>query len=165
MNSTVLTNLRIPSELLPSDGRFGSGPSKIRASQIDALISSSTHLLGTSHRQAPVKNLIGSVRSQLSELFAIPDGWQVLIGNGGASLFWDAATFGLINERSQHYVFGEFSSKFAQAVRLAPHLSEPIIVESPAGTVPALKFAQDSQVDTYCLTHNETSTGATMNLL
>lgn len=165
MNSTILTNLRIPSELLPSDGRFGSGPSKIRASQIDALISSSTHLLGTSHRQAPVKNLIGSVRSQLSELFALPDGWQVLIGNGGASLFWDAATFGLIHKCSQHYVFGEFSSKFAQAVRLAPHLSEPIIVESPAGTVPALKFAQDSQVDTSCLTHNETSTGATMNLL
>lgn len=162
MNSTILANLRIPAELLPSDGRFGSGPSKIRTEQIDALVSASTHLLGTSHRQSPVKNLVGSVRDQLRELFGLPDNWQVLIGNGGASLFWDAATFGLINERSQHYVFGEFSSKFAQAVRLAPHLGEPLIVESPAGTVPAMKFAQ---VDTYCLTHNETSTGAVMNLL
>ena len=162
MNSTILANLRIPAELLPSDGRFGSGPSKIRTEQIDALVSASTHLLGTSHRQSPVKNLVGSVRDQLRELFGLPDNWQVLIGNGGASLFWDAATFGLINERSQHYVFGEFSSKFAQAVRLAPHLGEPLIVESPPGTVPAMKFAQ---VDTYCLTHNETSTGAVMNLL
>ena len=162
MNSTILANLRIPAELLPSDGRFGSGPSKIRTEQIDALVSASTHLLGTSHRQSPVKNLVGSVRDQLRELFGLPDNWQVLIGNGGASLFWDAATFGLINERSQHHVFGEFSSKFAQAVRLAPHLGEPSIVESPPGTVPAMKFAQ---VDTYCLTHNETSTGAVMNLL
>lgn len=162
MNSTILANLRIPAELLPSDGRFGSGPSKIRTEQIDALVSASTHLLGTSHRQSPVKNLVGSVRDQLRELFGLSENWQVLIGNGGASLFWDAATFGLINERSQHYVFGEFSSKFAQAVRLAPHLGEPLIVESPAGNVPAMKFAQ---VDTYCLTHNETSTGAVMNLL
>ncbi|NQW33843.1 MAG: phosphoserine transaminase [Acidimicrobiaceae bacterium] len=158
----MLANLRIPAELLPSDGRFGSGPSKIRTEQIDALVSASTHLLGTSHRQSPVKNLVGSVRDQLRELFGLSENWQVLIGNGGASLFWDAATFGLINERSQHYVFGEFSSKFAQAVRLAPHLGEPLIVESPAGNVPAMKFAQ---VDTYCLTHNETSTGAVMNLL
>lgn len=162
VNSTIIANLRIPSELLPSDGRFGSGPSKIRTEQIAALVSASTHLLGTSHRQSPVKNLVGSVRDQLRELFGLPESWQVLIGNGGASLFWDAATFGLINECSQHYVFGEFSSKFAQAVRLAPHLGEPLIVESPAGTVPALTTAQ---VDTYCLTHNETSTGATMNLL
>jgi len=162
VNSTILANLRIPAELLPSDGRFGSGPSKIRTEQIDALVSASTHLLGTSHRQSPVKNLVGSVRDQLRELFGLSENWQVLIGNGGASLFWDAATFGLINERSQHYVFGEFSSKFAQAVRLAPHLGEPLIVESPAGNVPAMKFAQ---VDTYCLTHNETSTGAVMNLL
>jgi len=160
-----LAEIKIPIELLPTDGRFGSGPSKIRSSQIDALVSASTHLLGTSHRQEPVKKLVSSVREQLCEFFTLPDTWQVLIGNGGASLFWDAATFGLISERSQHYVFGEFSSKFAQAVSLAPHLSEPIIVESPAGTAPIIKTAQGSQVDTYCLTHNETSTGAMMNLL
>jgi len=160
-----LAEIKIPSELLPSDGRFGSGPSKIRASQIDALVSASTHLLGTSHRQEPVKKLVSSVREQFCQLFTLPEGWQVLIGNGGASLFWDAATFGLIHKCSQHYVFGEFSSKFAQAVRLAPHLSEPLIVESPAGTVPIIETTQGSQVDTYCLTHNETSTGAMMKLL
>ncbi len=162
MITRELTGIKIPSDLLPSDGRFGSGPSKIRASQIDALVSASTQLLGTSHRQPPVKNLIGSVRDQLRVLFGLPETWQVVIGNGGASLFWDAATFGLINARSQHYVFGEFSSKFAQAVQLAPHLSNPVIVEAPPGMVPDEKTAQ---VDTYCLTHNETSTGAMMNLI
>ena len=100
MVARELTEIKIPSELLPSDGRFGSGPSKIRASQIDALVSASTHLLGTSHRQAPVKNLVGSVREQLCQLFTLPESWQVLIGNGGASLFWDAATFGLIHKCS-----------------------------------------------------------------
>ena len=165
MVARELTEIKIPRELLPSDGRFGSGPSNIRAPQIDDLVSESTHLLGTSHRQAPVKKLVGSVREQLSQLFTLPEGWQVLIGNGGASLFWDAATFGLIRKCSQHYVFGEFSSKFAQAVWLAPHLSEPIILESPVGTAPIIETAKDWQVDTYCLTHNETATGAMMKLL
>jgi len=152
----------IPAELLPSDGRFGSGPSKIREAQIDALVAASKHTMGTSHRQAPVKNLLGSVREQLSQLFALPQDWEVVFGNGGASMFWDAATFGLINNRSEHLVFGEFSSKFADAARKAPHLQEPVVVDAPPGTIAEVELAD---VDTYCFTHNETSTGATMPLV
>jgi len=152
----------IPAELLPSDGRFGSGPSKIREAQIDALVAASKHTMGTSHRQAPVKNLLGSVREQLSQLFALPQDWEVVFGNGGASMFWDAATFGLINNRSEHLVFGEFSSKCADAARNAPHLQEPVVVDAPPGTIAEVELAD---VDTYCFTHNETSTGATMPLV
>ena len=161
MASPALTDIKIPAQLLPLDGRFGSGPSKIRAEQIDAVVRASRNILGTSHRQAPVKNLVGSVIDQMRQLFQLPQDWDVVIGNGGASLFWDAATFGLIHERSAHFVFGEFSSKFAQAAQLAPHLGDPIVIESAPGTVPAI---QQSDVDTYCLTHNETSTGASMQL-
>jgi phosphoserine aminotransferase len=152
----------IPAELLPSDGRFGSGPSKIREAQIDALVAAGKHTMGTSHRQAPVKNLLGSVREQLSQLFALPQDWEVVFGNGGASMFWDAATFGLINSRSEHLVFGEFSSKFADAARKAPHLQEPVVIDAPPGTIAEVEVAD---VDTYCFTHNETSTGATMPLV
>ena len=165
MASPALTDIKIPAQLLPLDGRFGSGPSKIRTEQIDAVVRASRNILGTSHRQAPVKNLVGSVIDQMRQLFQLPQDWDVVIGNGGASLFWDAATFGLIHERSAHFVFGEFSSKFAQAAQLAPHLGDPIVIESAPGTVPAIQQADDdSNIDTYCLTHNETSTGASMQL-
>jgi phosphoserine aminotransferase len=162
MSSPTPAKMLIPAELLPSDGRFGSGPSKIREAQIDALVAASKHTMGTSHRQAPVKNLLGSVREQLSQLFALPQDWEVVFGNGGASMFWDAATFGLINNRSEHLVFGEFSSKFADAARKAPHLQEPVVVDAPPGTIAEVELAD---VDTYCFTHNETSTGATMPLV
>jgi phosphoserine aminotransferase len=112
----------IPADLLPADGRFGSGPSKVRPAQLDALVAAGDTVLGTSHRQPPVKNLVGSVRTGLSELFSLPDGWEIVLGNGGSTVFWDVATFGLITNRSQHLVFGEFSSKFAEAAAAAPHL-------------------------------------------
>ena len=117
--------------------------------------------MGTSHRQAPVKNLVGSVRAGLRELFSLPDGWEVVLGNGGSTVFWDVATFGLIERRSEHLVFGEFSQKFADAAKAAPHLGEPVVVASDPGTHPQPVIAD---VDTYCLTHNETSTGVAMRL-
>ncbi len=155
-------SIRLSPELLPVDGRFGCGPSKVRPEQMIALASAGRDLLGTSHRQAPVKNLVGSVRSGLSSLFSLPDGWQILLGNGGSTVFWDVATFGLIHDRSQHLVFGEFSSKFAQAAAAAPHLGEPMVIESLPGTHPHAIATAD--VDTYALTHNETSTGVMMDL-
>ncbi|MFM7899443.1 MAG: phosphoserine transaminase, partial [Actinomycetota bacterium] len=114
--------------MLPSDGRFGCGPSKVRDAQLDALAGEGRHLMGTSHRQAPVKKLVGSVRAGLRELFSLPDGWEVVLGNGGSTVFWDVATFGLIERRSEHLVFGEFSQKFADATKAAPHLGEPVVV-------------------------------------
>ena len=151
--------ISIPKELLPSDGRFGSGPSKVRAEALEALAEAGPRLLGTSHRQSPVRSLVGRLRAGVAELFALPDGYEVVIGVGGATVFWDAAAFGLIETRSQHLVFGEFSSKFARAVAAAPHLSDPEVIESEPGTHP-LPLASD--VDAYALTHNETSTGVVM---
>jgi phosphoserine aminotransferase len=139
-----------------------SNPAPTKISIPDALVAAGKHIMGTSHRQAPVKNLLGSVRDQLSQLFSLPHDWEVVFGNGGASMFWDAATFGLINKRSEHLVFGEFSSKFADAARKAPHLQEPVVVDAPPGTIAEVDPAD---VDTYCFTHNETSTGATMPLV
>ena len=110
-----MAEITIPSELLPVDGRFGCGPSKVRPEQVAALATRGAELLGTSHRQAPIKNMVGRVRSGLSELFNLPDGYEVLLGNGGSTVFWDVATFGLVREKSQHLTFGEFSSKFAKA--------------------------------------------------
>ena len=153
------TEVRIPSELLPGDGRFGSGPSKVRAEALAALHEAGPRLLGTSHRQAPVKSLVGRIRAGLSDLFALPDGYEVVLGIGGATIFWDAAAFGLIERRSQHLVFGEFSSKFAQAVTAATHLSDPEVIESEPGSHPDPVV---SEVDGYALTHNETSTGVAM---
>ncbi|MFM7081599.1 MAG: phosphoserine transaminase, partial [Actinomycetota bacterium] len=147
--------------MLPSDGRFGCGPSKVRDAQLDALAGEGRHLMGTSHRQAPVKKLVGSVRAGLRELFSLPDGWEVVLGNGGSTVFWDVATFGLIERRSEHLVFGEFSQKFADAAKAAPHLGEPVVVTSDPGTHPQPVIAD---VDAYCLTHNETSTGVAMRL-
>jgi phosphoserine aminotransferase len=152
----------IPADLLPADGRFGCGPSKVRSEQIDALVAAGDSVLGTSHRQPPVKNLVGSVRSGLTTLFSLPDGWEIVLGNGGSTAFWDVATFGLISDRSQHLVFGEFSSKFAEAANAAPHLGEPTVVRSEAGSHP-VAVAEDG-IDLYALTHNETSTGVAMDL-
>ncbi len=155
-------DITIPAELLPSDGRFGSGPSKVRPEQIDALAQVAGSYMGTSHRQKTVKSQVGRVRSGLRQLFSLPDGYEVVLGNGGTTCFWDAATFGLIDEQSQHLSFGEFSSKFAGCVKAAPHLKDPQVVESEVGTHP-LPVA-DASVDLYALTHNETSTGVSMTI-
>ncbi|MDY7103931.1 MAG: phosphoserine transaminase [Actinomycetota bacterium] len=149
--------ITIPSELLPADGRFGCGPSKVRPEQVEALSASLTTYLGTSHRQAPVKSMVGRLRAGISELFSLPDGWEVVLGNGGTTVFWDAATFGLIDQRSQHCAHGEFSSKFAKAAAAAPFLGEPTVIEAPYGE--AARPSAESGVDLYALTHNETSTG------
>jgi len=155
-----LQTVTIPADLLPRDGRFGSGPSKVRLAQLDALVASGTTYLGTSHRQSTVRDKVGEVREGLRALFNLPDGYEVLLGNGGTTCFWDAATFQLIERRSQHLSFGEFSSKFAAAVAAAPHLVDPSIIASDVGTHP-LPVADDS-VDLYALTQNETSTGVMM---
>jgi phosphoserine aminotransferase len=157
-----LPDISIPADLLPSDGRFGSGPSKVRAASVDALAATGTSYLGTSHRQAPVRFMVSALRNGLAELLALPDGYEVLLGNGGTTVFWDMASFGLIDRRSQHLSFGEFSSKFASAVSHAPHLDEPEVIESAPGTHPEAKPSRD--VDAYALTHNETSTGVMMEL-
>ena len=160
--SATPDQITIPSDLLPGDGRFCCGPSKVRHEQVDAIVAARDTLLGTSHRKPPVKNLVGAVRSKLADLFQLPDGWEIVLGNGGSTVFWDVATFGLVRERSQHAVFGEFSSKFAGACKAAPHLGEPTVVESEVGTHPDL-HAEDG-IDLYALTHNETSTGVAMDL-
>ncbi|MEP4649947.1 MAG: phosphoserine transaminase [Ilumatobacter sp.] len=160
--SATPDQITIPTDLLPADGRFCCGPSKVRHEQVDAIVAARDTLLGTSHRKPPVKNLVGAVRSKLSDLFSLPDGWEVVLGNGGSTVFWDVATFGLVDDRSQHAVFGEFSSKFAEACAAAPHLGEPSIVKSDVGTHPTLE-AEDG-IDVYALTHNETSTGVMMDL-
>jgi phosphoserine aminotransferase len=154
-------DFKIPTELLPQDGRFGCGPSKVRTEQLEAVMARMTSVMGTSHRQAPVKNIVGSVREGLTSLFNLPAGWEIVMGNGGSTVFWDVATFGLIRERSHHLVFGEFSSKFAEASAAAPHLADPIIVSSDPGTHPA--SASDASCDIYAYPHNETSTGVAMS--
>jgi phosphoserine aminotransferase len=154
-------DFKIPTELLPQDGRFGCGPSKVRPEQLEAVMARMTSVMGTSHRQAPVKNIVGSVREGLTSLFNLPAGWEIVMGNGGSTVFWDVATFGLIRERSHHLVFGEFSSKFAEASAAAPHLADPIIVSSDPGTHPA--SASDASCDIYAYPHNETSTGVAMS--
>jgi phosphoserine aminotransferase len=151
---------QIPPELLPADGRFGCGPSKVRPDQLQAVMSRVTSVMGTSHRQAPVKNIVGSVRDGLCSLFNLPDGWEIVMGNGGSTVFWDVATFGLIRERSHHLVFGEFSSKFAEASGAAPHLGDPVVVSSEPGSHPAV--SADATCDVYAYPHNETSTGVAM---
>jgi phosphoserine aminotransferase len=154
--------VRLPDHLLPADGRFGCGPSKVRSEQIEALVAAGTTLLGTSHRKPPVKRLVGAVRSGLRDLFSLPEGWEIVLGNGGSTVFWDVATFGVVDRRSQHLVFGEFSSKFAEATRSAPHLLDPVVIESAPGDHPDPVAEPD--VDVYALTHNETSTGVAMTL-
>ena len=155
-----MPDITLPSALLPQDGRFGAGPSKIREAQLDALVATGRSFLGTSHRQSPVKDQVARLRGGLRSLFALPDGYEVLLGNGGATEFWDIATFGLIAQQSMHASFGEFSSKFASAAKSAPFLADPIVVKSDTGTHPTL--TAQAGVDVYALTHNETSTGVMM---
>ena len=155
-------SIRVPAELLPNDGRFGSGPSLVRKEAVSSLAEISQSYLGTSHRQGPVKGMVQRLQEGMAALFQIPDNWEILLGNGGATLFWDAATFGLIREKSQHLVFGEFSSKFSQAALSAPHLSDPEILTSEFGSAPS---PSPSNVDFYALTQNETSTGVTIPLI
>ena len=149
-------SITIPAELLPADGRFGCGPSKVRPEALQALATEGAKLMGTSHRQAPVKNLVRQVREGLTELFDLPDGYEVVLGNGGATAFWDVATFGLIERRSQHLSFGEFSSKFAAAATAAPWLDAPSVISSEPGSAPTAVAEDD--VDAYAWAHNETST-------
>ena len=154
--STTDTALIIPPELKPADGRFGCGPSKVRAEQLQALLAAAD-VFGTSHRQLPVKNLVARVRDGLRQLFSLPDGYEVILGNGGSTAFWDAAAFGLIDQRSLHLTYGEFSSKFASAAAKNPFVGDPVIIKADAGSAP--KPVSDPSVDLIAWAHNETSTG------
>src|SRR5919108_5952650 len=159
MSDEIATPI-LPERLRPRDGRFGSGPSKVPQEAVAALAAAAPTYLGTSHRQPPVRSVVARIRAGLAELFDLPAGYEVALGNGGATLFWDLATCSLIERRSQHLVFGEFSAKFAAAAAAAPHLDPPDRISSPAGRHPAPR--PDPAVDLYALTHNETSTGVAM---
>jgi phosphoserine aminotransferase len=154
---TTSTELEIPQALRPSDGRFGCGPSKVRPAQLQHLAGEAAALMGTSHRQKPVKALVGRVRSDLAELLGAPDGYEVALGNGGTTAFWDAAALGLVRERSLHLTYGEFSRKFADVTRRAPFLADPRVVEADAGDAP--EPVADPEADALAWAHNETSTG------
>jgi phosphoserine aminotransferase len=149
--------IRIPDGLRPGDGRFGAGPSKIRAEQVGSLAQAASTWLGTSHRQDPVRRVVGRIRSGLGELFALPDGYEVVLGNGGSTAFWEVAAFGLVLDRAQLLSFGEFGAKFAASVAAAPFLAEPTVRRADPGSAPT--FAAQPGVDTYATPHNETSTG------
>lgn len=153
----ISTELQIPAELKPLDGRFGSGPSRVRPAQLEHLASVGGAVMGTSHRQQPVRSVVARIRSGLRELFSLPEGYEVLLGNGGTTAFWDAATCGLVTERALHLTYGEFTSKFAACTRGAPFLAEPLIIDAPAGDAP--DPASDPSADVICWAHNETSTG------
>ena len=155
-----LATLTIPADLKPADGRFGCGPSKVRPEQLAALSTTHAGLFGTSHRQAPVKNLVGRVRDGLRQLFSVPEGYEVILGNGGATAFWDAAAFGLVDKRSLHLTFGEFSAKFASAVAGNPFVGDPIVIKAEPGSAPAP--TSDPSVDAIAWAHNETSTGVAL---
>jgi phosphoserine aminotransferase len=154
---TETPDIRLPDELRPGDGRFGCGPSKVRPAALSSLAGAGAALMGTSHRQAPVKRLVRRVRDGLRTLFALPEGYEVVLGNGGSTAFWDAAAFGLVRERSQHLVLGEFSSKFAEVTAGAPFLREPSVRSADPGSAPTP--AAEPGVDAYAWPHNETSTG------
>jgi phosphoserine aminotransferase len=156
----TIPELAIPEQLLPADGRFGSGPSLVPVAWLERLAASGDSVMGTSHRRDGIRDIVGRIRSGLGELFSLPEGYEVVLGNGGATAFWDMAVFGLIERRSQHLSFGEFSSKFAASVAGAPHLDAPMIIETPPGTHPLAEPTEG--IDLYALTHNETSTGVTM---
>ncbi|OKH79289.1 phosphoserine aminotransferase [Mycobacterium sp. ST-F2] len=151
-----MAELTIPADIKPADGRFGCGPSKVRPEQLTALAAAGD-LFGTSHRQAPVKNLVGRVRDGVQQLFSTPDGYEVILGNGGSTAFWDAAAFGLVDKRSLHLTYGEFSSKFASCVAKNPFVGDPIVIKADAGSAPAVQ--SDPDVDVVAWAHNETSTG------
>jgi len=154
---TDTATLSIPAELLPQDGRFGCGPSKVRPAQVDHLAGLGRKVLGTSHRQAPVRNLVGQVRDGLAELFSLPEGYEIILGNGGSTAFWDIAAFGLVRDRAQHLVFGEFSAKFGSVTQKAPFLGASTIIKAEPGTLATPEA--ESGVDVYAWPHNETSTG------
>jgi phosphoserine aminotransferase len=158
-----IPDITIPADLLPADGRFGCGPSKVRPEAVAALAEEAPRYLGTSHRQATVRFAVSELRNGVAELFALPDGYEVMLGNGGTTVFWDALTLGVIDARSQHLSFGEFSSKFATAARKAPFLQDPSVITSEPGTHPTAEA--EAGIDAYCLTHNETSTGVAMPLV
>jgi phosphoserine aminotransferase len=156
------TEIEIPADLRPADGRFGCGPSKVRPEQLAALSGKDAGLMGTSHRQKPIKSLVGRVRSGLSDLFGLPEGYEVMLGNGGTTAFWDAATFGLVRERALHLTFGEFSAKFATSTGGAPFLADSIVVKADAGDAPSPGAAVSGAGDPFDVVawaHNETSTG------
>ena len=154
------SELVLPADLLPSDGRFGCGPSKVRPAQIEAITAGADTIIGTSHRKPAVKNLVGSIREGLSALFSLPEGYEIVLSLGGATAFWDAATFGLIEKKSAHLSFGEFSSKFAKSAAAAPWLDAPLVTEAEVGTAPDPKAANAEGADIIAWAHNETSTGA-----
>jgi phosphoserine aminotransferase len=156
------TPLRIPDDLKPADGRFGCGPSKVRPEQLEHLASAGVALMGTSHRQQPVRALVGRVRAGLAELFGAPDGYEIALGNGGTTAFWDAATLGLVRRRALHLAFGEFSQKFATATTKAPFLEDPIVLSADPGDAPAP--AGDPDADVIAWAHNETSTGVMVDV-
>jgi len=166
---TAETQLTLPDELKPGDGRFGCGPSKVRPQALAALAADGAAVMGTSHRQKPVKALVGEIRAGLAQLFSLPDGYEVALGNGGATAFWDAAAFGLIRERSLHLAFGEFSQKFASVSKGAPFLGEPVIVSADPGDAPdpASVGAQAAEAgaDAIAWAHNETSTGVMASIV
>ncbi|MFC0864666.1 phosphoserine transaminase [Sphaerimonospora cavernae] len=155
-----MADIVIPADIKPADGRFGCGPSKVRPEQLAALADAGASVMGTSHRQKPVKNLVARVRAGLTDLFSLPEGYEVVLGNGGTTAFWDIAAFGLIREKSQHLHFGEFSGKFATVAKQAPWLADPTVIKSDPGSHPTA-VAEDG-VDVYAFTHNETSTGVAM---
>jgi phosphoserine aminotransferase len=154
---TTSLSLEIPESLRPADGRFGCGPSKVRPAQLELLAGEAAGVIGTSHRQKPVKALVGRVRAGLAELLGAPDGYEVVLGNGGTTAFWDAAAFGLVRERALHLAFGEFSRKFADVTRNAPFLADSLVVEAAPGDAP--QPAADPSADAIAWAHNETSTG------
>lgn len=156
MNNTELV---LPADLLPHDGRFGCGPSKVRPAQIEAIADGADSIIGTSHRQPAVKDLVGSIREGLCDLFSLPEGYEIVLSLGGATAFWDAATFGLIENKSAHLSFGEFSSKFAKAADKAPWLDTPLVTEAEVGTAPDPATADADGADVIAWAHNETSTG------
>ncbi|MGA2209622.1 MAG: phosphoserine transaminase [Acidimicrobiales bacterium] len=157
-----MVDITIPDALKPADGRFGAGPSKVRPEAVARLAEAAGSFLGTSHRQATVKGLVGQVREGLAELFSLPDGYEILLGNGGTTAFWDAATFCLVERQSQHLSFGEFSAKFAAGTKAAPFLADPEVIVSETGTHP--EAVANPAIDAYALTHNETSTGVQMTI-
>jgi phosphoserine aminotransferase len=160
--STNETTLTIPQDIKPSDGRFGCGPSKVRPEALASLASEGATFMGTSHRQAPVKGLVAQIRTGLKELFSAPDGYEVMLGNGGTTAFWDAAAFGLIEERTLHLCYGEFSQKFASVTKSAPFLGDPTVVSADPGDAPTqaeVEAALESEIDAVAWAHNETSTG------
>lgn len=163
-SSTTSQQLTIPDQIKPADGRFGCGPSKVRPEALQRLAADGAKLMGTSHRQAPVKGLVGEVRTGLRELFSAPEGYEVALGNGGATAFWDAAAFGLIETRSLHLAYGEFSQKFASVAKEAPFLEDPVVVSAEPGDAPGqgdleAALAGRSDIDALAWAHNETSTG------